>query len=129
MKRLQTMKTFLDEYKDKHETFCDWVGRADQEVSATSDIFSDLDNLQAHIDHLEVTLHLCNSSYPSLSMEKGWITLCSTQTPAYLADVSLIVLVVIPSPITDSSYVAYPSQIQLAPYGFYSAYMCVWVYA
>ena len=54
LKRLQTMRGFLDDYKDKHDSFKDWMSEADGKLQTAGSIVSDLENLKQHAEQLEV---------------------------------------------------------------------------
>ncbi|XP_067934591.1 microtubule-actin cross-linking factor 1, isoforms 6/7-like isoform X2 [Watersipora subatra] len=54
LKRLQTMRGFLDEYKDKHDSFEDWMGEANEKIHTAGHIVGDLEHLQQHVEALEL---------------------------------------------------------------------------
>lgn len=54
LKRLQTMRGFLDEYKDKHDSFDGWMTGAREKLQSAAGIVSDLEHLQQHAEALEV---------------------------------------------------------------------------
>ena len=55
LKRLQTMRGFLDEYKEKHDSFEGWMEDAKEKLQTAGNIVSDLEHLQQHAEALEVS--------------------------------------------------------------------------
>lgn len=54
LKRLQTMKGFLSEHKDKHDSFNDWMSKAKERLDSADAMVTDLENLQQHAEDMEV---------------------------------------------------------------------------
>lgn len=70
LKRLQTMRSFLNEHKDKQDSFNDWLKKAEGQIQSATRLVSDLENLQQYAEELEVRVCPTSSTlFTSLFMD------------------------------------------------------------
>lgn len=48
------MKGFLNDHRDKQDSFNGWLKKAEGQIQSATNLVSDLENLQQHADELEV---------------------------------------------------------------------------
>lgn len=48
------MRGFLNEHKDKQDSFNDWLRKAEGQIQSATKLVSDLENLQQYAEELEV---------------------------------------------------------------------------